>query len=149
MNARHGAGALVGAGHWAFWPVWLTVLGAEVLADTLLYLLGRFGNHPRVAPVLRRLGLTDERRERWTSMATRSPARMVLTVKVVDVLAAPAFIAAGPARVSYRRLIGWVAAGAAARCAVRGAARDRRRGRHAVRVHAGGGARGRQAFRRA
>src|SRR5918997_533893 len=60
------AGSLVGAGLAAFWPILLIVVVADVTADSVLYLLGRFGNGPRMTRLLRRLGLTDRRRLRLT-----------------------------------------------------------------------------------
>ncbi|MFB6392902.1 DedA family protein [Polymorphospora lycopeni] len=112
------AGALVGAGMARFWPIWLIVVVADVLADSSLYLLGRFGNHRRVAPLLGRLGLPPHRRQRLTTAVRRALPRVVLGAKVVDVAAVPAFLAAGLARAPYRRFLAWVAGASTVRAAL-------------------------------
>ncbi|WP_051797457.1 DedA family protein [Catenuloplanes japonicus] len=112
------AGSLVGAGLARFWPVLAIVVLADLAGDTVLYLLGRFSHHPRAAALLRRLGLSDARRARFTTSVTRSLPRLVLTAKVADFLAIPAYVSAGVARIPYQRFVAWVAAGAAARAAV-------------------------------
>jgi membrane protein DedA with SNARE-associated domain len=112
--ATMAAGALVGTGAARFWPVWVIVVLADVLGDSLLYLAGRTARHPWVAWVASRAGLTPRR----AAGLTGSVPRLVLTAKLVDVLAVPAFLAAGVARVPFRRFAAWVTAGAAARAAV-------------------------------
>jgi membrane protein DedA with SNARE-associated domain len=112
------AGSLVGAGLAAFWPILLIVVVADVSADSLLYLLGRFGNRPRTARLLRRLGLTEERRWRLVGAVTRNLPRMVVGAKAVDIAAVPTFLAAGLAGIPYRRFAGWVAAASLARAAL-------------------------------
>ncbi|GLY00420.1 MULTISPECIES: VTT domain-containing protein [Actinoplanes] len=112
------AGSLVGAGLLRFWPAWLIVVAAEVLGDSLLWLLGRWGRHPRVRPLLARLGMTDARRDRFTAAVARSLPRMVITAKLVDVVALPAFVAAGLAGVRFGRFAALVTAAAAVRASV-------------------------------
>jgi membrane protein DedA with SNARE-associated domain len=112
------AGSLVGAGLAAFWPILLIVVAADVTADSVLYLLGRFGTRPGMARLLRRLGLTDTRRLRLTTAVTRNLPRVVAGAKAVDIAAVPAFLAAGLARVPYRRFVSWIAAASAIRAAV-------------------------------
>lgn len=108
-------GSLVGAGLVAFWPVLLIVVAAEVTADSGLYLLGRLGARPRVARLLRRLGLTAARHERLTAMLNDDLPRVVAGAKAVDLAAVPAFLAAGLARVPYRRFVSWTAAASTVR----------------------------------
>lgn len=60
------AAALAGAGVLSWWGVWLAAASADVIADTLLYLLGRHGDRGRPRRMLARLGLTDERRDALT-----------------------------------------------------------------------------------
>ena len=55
-------GSLVAASHASFWLVWLLAVTADTLTDSVLFCLGRWGAHHRVAPLLRRLGLSDHRR---------------------------------------------------------------------------------------
>lgn len=112
------AGSLVGAGLAAFWPILLIVVAADVTADSLLYLLGRFGTRRPMARLLRRLGLTDARRSRLTAAVTRNLPRVVAGAKAVDIAAVPAFLAAGLARVPYRRFVSWIAAASAVRAVV-------------------------------
>lgn len=112
--ATVGAGSLVGAGVARFWPVWVIVVLADVLGDSLLYLAGRWSRRPWVAALLARAGLTSRR----VAGFSRSLPRLVLTAKLIDVLAVPAFLAAGIARIPYRRFAAWVTAGAAVRAAV-------------------------------
>ncbi|WP_100444732.1 DedA family protein [Glycomyces xiaoerkulensis] len=102
-------GSLVGAGFVVFWPIMLIVVVAEVTADSGLYLLGRLGARPRVARLLRRLGLTAVRHERLTAMINDDLPRVVAGAKAVDLAAIPAFLAAGLARVPYRRFVSWTA----------------------------------------
>lgn len=108
-------GSLVGAGLVAFWPILLIVVVADVTADSVLYLLGRLGARPRVARLLRRLGLTAVRRERLTAMINDDLPRVVAGAKAVDLAAVPAFLAAGLARVPYRRFVSWTAAASTVR----------------------------------
>ncbi|GAB7038376.1 MULTISPECIES: DedA family protein [Catenuloplanes] len=108
------AGSMVGAGLARFWPVWVIVVLADVAGDSLLYLAGRWSRHPRVSSLLARIGFTSRR----AAGVTRSLPRLVMTAKLVDVLAMPAFVAAGVARIPYRRFAAWVTAGSAVRAAV-------------------------------
>ncbi|MDR7276205.1 DedA family protein [Catenuloplanes atrovinosus] len=108
------AGSLVGAGVARFLPVWVIVVLADVAGDSLLYLAGRSSRHPRVAALLARIGVTSRRAAGFT----RDLPRLVITAKVLDVLAVPAFVAAGIARIPYQRFAAWVTAGAAVRAAV-------------------------------
>lgn len=108
-------GSLVGAGLVAFWPILLIVVVADVTADSVLYLLGRLGERPRVGRLLRRLGLTAVRRERLTAMINDDLPRVVAGAKAVDLAAVPAFLAAGLARVPYRRFVSWTAAASTVR----------------------------------
>jgi membrane protein DedA with SNARE-associated domain len=112
------AGSLVGAGLAAFWPILLIVVGADVLADSLLFTLGRFGNRPVVARLLRRLGLTGERRVRLTVAVARNLPKVVIGAKAVDIAAVPAYLAAGLAGIPYRRFVSWIAAASAVRAGV-------------------------------
>ncbi|GAB2601960.1 hypothetical protein Aab01nite_63190 [Paractinoplanes abujensis] len=101
------AGTLVAAGAATFWPIWLIVVLAEVLGDTLLYLIGRSARRPWVARWLRRIKLGRP--------AEVPLPRLVITAKIVDVVALPAFIWAGLQRISYRRFAAWAGATAAVR----------------------------------
>jgi len=112
------AGSLVGAGIAAFWPILLIVVLADVAADSALYLLGRFGHRPRAGWLLRRLGLTDRRRTRLTAAVHDHLPKVVVWAKAVDLAAIPAYLAAGLARVPYRRFVGWVALCSLLRAAV-------------------------------
>ncbi|MEV6489153.1 VTT domain-containing protein, partial [Actinoplanes sp. NPDC051633] len=112
------AGSLVGAGIAAFWPILLIVVVADVTADSALYVLGRFGRRPRVGRLLRRLGLTERRRVRLTGAVHDNLPRVVAGAKAVDLAAIPAYLAAGLARVPFRRFIGWVATFSLIRAAV-------------------------------
>jgi membrane protein DedA with SNARE-associated domain len=105
------AGILVGAGAAAFWPVWAVVVLAEVAGDSLLYLAGRSARRPWVAAVLHRLKVTAL----LDRLAGVSLPRLVVTAKLVDVVALPAFVSAGLTRAPYRRFVAWVAAAAAVR----------------------------------
>lgn len=78
-------------------------------------MVGRCGNRPLVARVLRRLGLTEDRRRRLIGSVTRNLPRMVIGAKAVDIAAVPTFLAAGLAGIPYRRFVGWVASASAAR----------------------------------
>ncbi|MBU2664898.1 VTT domain-containing protein [Actinoplanes bogorensis] len=101
------AGTLVGAGLAVFWPIWLIVVLAEVVGDSLLYLLGRSARRPWVARLLRKVKLDR--------LAAIPLPRLVITAKLVDVVALPAFIWAGLNRIPYRRFAAWVGATAAVR----------------------------------
>jgi membrane protein DedA with SNARE-associated domain len=112
------AGSLVGAGLAAFWPILAIVVLADLTADSALYLLGRFGDRPRVGRVLRRLGLTERHRGRLTAAVHGNLPKVVAGAKAVDLAAIPTYLAAGLARVPYRRFIGWVATFSLIRAAV-------------------------------
>ncbi|MFY1669556.1 glycosyltransferase [Plantactinospora sp. WMMB334] len=105
------AGTLVGAGAAAFWPIWLIVALAEVVGDSLLYLVGRSARRPWVASLLSRLKATAL----LDRLAGMSLPRLVITAKIVDVFALPAFVSAGLAGLPYRRFAAWVGAAAAVR----------------------------------
>lgn len=112
------AGSLVGAGTVAWWPVWLASTTADLMADSLLFLLGRYGHGPRTTRLLRRLGLTESRwQDLRTTVGTQLP-RVVVGAKLVDIGAVPAFLATGMAGVSYRRFMVWNAPVTAARAAL-------------------------------
>lgn len=102
------AAALAGGGVLAWWSVWLAAACADVLADTLLYALGRHGERARVRRMLVRLGLTDERRDTLTAQVHTHLPRVVIAAKLVDLGAVPAFLAAGLAGVDVRRFLAWV-----------------------------------------
>lgn len=101
------AGTLVAAGAARFWPILLIVVLAEVVGDSLLYLVGRSARRPWMAGWLRKL--------RLDRLADVPLPRLVVTAKIVDVLALPAFVWAGLSRISYGRFAAWVGATAAVR----------------------------------
>ncbi|TQM36763.1 DedA family protein [Pseudonocardia cypriaca] len=102
------AAALAGAGVLTWWSVWLAAVSADVIADTLLYALGRHGDRGRPRRVLARLGLTDERRDTLTGEVHAHLPRVVIAAKLVDLGAVPAFLAAGLAGVGLRHFLAWV-----------------------------------------
>jgi membrane protein DedA with SNARE-associated domain len=112
------AGSLVGAGLAAFWPILLIVVVADVTADSVLYLLGRFGTRPRIARLLRRLGMTEKRRVRLTGAVQDNLPKVVAGAKAIDLAAIPAYVAAGLARIPYRRFVAWVSAASVIRAGV-------------------------------
>lgn len=112
------AAAMAGAGRLPWWGVWLAAVAADVLGDTILYALGRHGERPRVARVLSRLGLTEQRREALTAEVRTHLPRIVLGAKLVDIGAVPAYLAAGLARVGIRRFLTWIVPATAVRAAV-------------------------------
>lgn len=105
------AGTLVGAGAAAFWPIWVIVALAEVVGDSLLYLVGRSARRPWVASLLSRLKATVL----LDRLAGMSLPRLVITAKLVDVFAFPAFVSAGLVGLPYRRFAAWVGVTAAVR----------------------------------
>ncbi|MEQ3548848.1 VTT domain-containing protein [Pseudonocardia nematodicida] len=112
------AGSLAGAGLLSWWAVWLVAVIADVVSDTVFYLLGRSGRDSRVAPLLVRLGLTDRRREKVSVAVQDNLPRVVLGAKLVDIGAIPAFLTIGLAGVQYRRFLAWVVPVSAVRGAV-------------------------------
>lgn len=112
------AGSLAGAGLLDWWLVWLVALAADVVSDTVFYLLGRCGRRPRVAPLLVRLGLTTRRREALRDKVQDNLGQVVTGAKLVDVGAIPAFLAIGLTGVRYDRFLAWTVPVAAVRTAV-------------------------------
>lgn len=112
------AAALAGAGRLPWWGVWLAAVAADVLGDTILYALGRHGDRPRVARILTRLGLTEQRRTALTGEVRNHLPRIVIGAKLVDIGAVPAYLAAGLARVGVRRFLAWIVPATAVRAAV-------------------------------
>ncbi|MCZ2847323.1 DedA family protein [Modestobacter sp. VKM Ac-2978] len=112
------AGSMVGAGVLALLPVWLLAVSADVVGDSLLFVLGRSGRHGRMLPLLARLGVSGARAARLRKDVRRRLPRVVVGAKLVDIGAVPAFLAAGLAGVPYRRFVGWVAFTSSARAAV-------------------------------
>jgi membrane protein DedA with SNARE-associated domain len=112
------AGTMVGVGLLGWWPAWAAAVAADLVADSLLYLVGRCGSGSRGARVLRRLGLSDARRDLWRDKVVQHLPRVVLGAKLVDVGAVPAFLSAGLAGVGYRRFLLWNAPATAVRAAV-------------------------------
>lgn len=112
------AAALAGAGRLPWWGVWLAAVAADVLGDAILYWLGRHGDRPRIAGVLARLGLTEQRRAALTSEVQSHLGRLVIGAKLVDIGAVPAYLAAGLARVGFRRFLTWIVPATAVRAAV-------------------------------
>jgi membrane-associated protein len=112
------AAALAGVGVLSWWSVWLAAVSADVLADTLLYALGRHSGHGRSRRMLARLGLTDERRDALTARVRTHLPQVVISAKLVDLGAVPAFLAAGLAGVGLRRFLSWVVPATMVRSAV-------------------------------
>jgi membrane-associated protein len=112
------AAALAGAGLLPWWGVWLAAASADVLADSLLYALGRHGDRPRPRRMLARLGLSDERRDTLTARVHAHLPRVVIAAKLVDLGAVPAFLAAGLAGVGLHRFLAWVVPATAVRSGV-------------------------------
>lgn len=111
------AGSLVGAGVFGWGPVWLLALAADLVADSVLYLLGRCGTRPRGAALLRRLGLTETQ---WSGLRDRVSENLpsvVLGAKIVDIGAVPTFLATGLAGVPHRRFMTWIVPATAVRSA--------------------------------
>jgi membrane protein DedA with SNARE-associated domain len=102
------AAALAGAGVLTWWSVWLAAATADVVADTLLYALGRYGDRAGLRRALVRLGLTDRRRDTLTSRLHAHLPRVVIAAKLVDLAAVPAFLAAGLCGVGIGRFLAWV-----------------------------------------
>lgn len=105
------AGTLVSTGAATFWPIWVIVVLAELVGDSLLYLAGRSARRPWVARLLTRLKVTAL----LDRLAGMSLPRLVVTAKLVDALALPAFVSAGRTRVPYLRFATWVGVTAAVR----------------------------------
>ncbi|WP_444948043.1 DedA family protein [Micromonospora ureilytica] len=112
------AGSLVGTETASFWPILLVVVCADVTVDSLLYLFGRLGARPIFSRLLRRLGLSHERRGRLTAAVRRNLPMVVWNAKVADLAAVPSYLAAGLARVSFQRFLAWVAAFSVLRAAL-------------------------------
>lgn len=112
------AGSLVGAGVLAFWPVWLAATAADLITDSLLFLLGRCGHGSRASRLLCRLGLTGSRWRNLRNGVHSQLPRVVVGSKLVDAGAVPAFLAVGMAGVSYRRFMAWNAPVTAVRAAL-------------------------------
>jgi membrane-associated protein len=112
------AAALAGAGLLSWWSVWLAAVSADVLTDTLLYALGRRGGRGRSRRMLARLGLTDQRRDALTVQVHAHLPQVVISAKLVDIGAVPAFLAAGLAGVGLRRFLAWVVPATMLRSAV-------------------------------
>lgn len=101
------AGGLVAAGA-LVWPAALAlVIGSDLAADCVYYLLGREGRRPWARRVLRRLGLDETRQQRLSrALAARLP-QVLLGAKVADVAAVPTMLAAGFSGVALRRFLTW------------------------------------------
>jgi membrane protein DedA with SNARE-associated domain len=102
------AAALAGGGLVTWWMVWLAAASADVLADALIFALGRHGDHARVQRLLVRLGLTDQRRGSLTRQVHAHLPRVVIAAKLIDIAAVPTFLAAGLSGVGVRRFLAWV-----------------------------------------
>lgn len=112
------AGSLAGAGLLEVWAVWLVALAADLVSDSVFYLLGRGGQRPRVARLLLRLGLTERRREALSTRVRKNLGQVVIGAKLVDLGAIPAFLAIGLTGVRAHRFLAWAAAASAVRTAV-------------------------------
>lgn len=112
------AAALAGAGQLPWWGVWLAAVAADVLGDAILYALGRHGDRPKIARMLARLGLTEQRKEALVSEVHTHLPRIVIGAKLVDIGAVPAYLAAGLSRVGIRRFMAWIVPATAVRAAV-------------------------------
>lgn len=112
------AGFLVAAGL-ASWPLlYPIVVGADLTADTLYYLLGRSARRPRPRRLVRGLGLTAGRLAILEKEVRTNAAKVLVGAKVVDVVAIPVLVAAGLAKVGYGRFLAWNAAATLPRAAV-------------------------------
>ena len=112
------AGSLVSGGLLGFWWAWSTALAADLVVDSVLYLVGRSARRTGAVERLRRLGLTESRRDVLSHRVSTGLPRVVLGAKLVDIGAVPAFLAIGLASVPYRRFLAWNLPATAVRAAV-------------------------------
>jgi membrane protein DedA with SNARE-associated domain len=101
------AGFLVAAGviSWPF--AYALAVMADLTGDTLYYILGRFGHHPRIRGCLARLGLTQGRLARLEETLTENLAKGLIGAKIADFTAIPVLVAAGLSRIGYGRFLAW------------------------------------------
>lgn len=101
------AGLLVYAGI-ITWPVaYALIVAADLAGDTLHYLAGRLGRHPRFGRLLASLGLTEGRLAYLASSLRRHEWRVLVGAKLTHFAGAPALVAAGLGGVPYGRFLGW------------------------------------------
>lgn len=101
------AGSLVATGV-LLWPAALAlVIGADLVADCVYYLLGREGRRPWARRLLRRLGLDETRQQRLSSALGARLPQVLLGAKIADIAAVPTMLAAGFSGVALRRFLTW------------------------------------------
>jgi membrane-associated protein len=86
---------------------YLVIVLADLTGDSVYYLLGRWGRHPAVAPVLRRLGGTAEHLERLERALHRHGPRAFLAAKLSHFMVVPFLVATGVARLRYPRFLAY------------------------------------------
>jgi membrane protein DedA with SNARE-associated domain len=101
------AGFLISVGVMS-WPLaYLLAVTADLTGDSLYYVMGRSGRHPRVHRHLARLGLTGRRLARLEGALRNDLPRTLMGAKIADIAAIPALVAAGLAKVHYGRFLAW------------------------------------------
>ena len=102
-----GAGILISLGHLSFWPTLGVIVFGDLIADTVLYLIGRFGREiARRLPFFRRNEHHLETIERHYHGHT---FRTLLLGKLSYGLSGASLVAAGGAKLPYQKFIPRVA----------------------------------------
>lgn len=108
-----GAGVAAAAGAMNPFGVFLAASLGNLTADVLWYSVGYFGQWPKLAPHGRWLGLNAERVQRLERAVHEHAPRLLFLSKLTLSMMVPMLIAAGLARVPWRRWLGVLAAGEA------------------------------------
>jgi membrane protein DedA with SNARE-associated domain len=85
------------------WLAYIVVLSAELVADTLYYLLGYYGKEKIYRWFPKRFGGSREKIEEFEKMFHRHVGKSLIITKVTHVGGIPCLIAAGLARVPFSK----------------------------------------------
>ena len=100
-------GFLVRLGFFSFWPIYLTIVAADLTGDVLWYYVGHHGARKIINKYGRFIGITEENVERAEKFFHEHQGKILFISKLTTGfgLAIAVLIAAGAARVPFRKYL--------------------------------------------
>ena len=107
------AGFMLRLGYADFWPLYLTLMAGDLVADSLWYGLGYYFAHPLVKKFGRFIDVSEELLVKTTALFQKYPNKILFLSKITMGLgfAMVVLIAAGLSRVPFKKYITFLAIG--------------------------------------
>lgn len=100
------AGFLASQKYLNFWLAYVIAVAADLIGDSLLYGLGRFGGRRLIKRYGKYVGVQEARVEKLETHFTRHSGKTILIGKLAHGIGAMVLAAAGVARMPYKKFIG-------------------------------------------